>query len=286
MNSLPTYCFCLAIACSTQLMAIGQHTDSLHRILDSAYIANAEKLKPTQRPKVLHAEPLYIDLMRDLGAHKGEKEWNVGMGMQDNLNYDAYKGLVEYEWAPIERLGLEVELPFTFYSGNSAQKPSSRLESLKLAAQYTFLVSPKAHSSLAVGYIHEFLTPSFDRMGVDPWLQGHLSTPFLVAARRWGTYFHTLLYTGPMFQYNRNTQAWKTGGQYHFNLHVMLPGTRHFIGVETNMYSGDIKNGITLRPQMRLEISEQWLVGVVAGIPLNKGQERLSSFCRIIYEPH
>lgn len=279
-------CFCWVIANAILNDVIGQNTDSLHYRHDSAYIANAEKLKPTQRPKVLHAEPIFIDLMRDLGAHKGEKEWNVGVGMQDNLDYNAYKSLVEYEWAPVERLGLEVELPFTFYSGNSPQKPASRLESLKLAAQYTFLVAPKAHTSLAVGYIHELLTPSFDRMGVDPWLQGHLATPFLVAAKRWGTHFHTLLYTGPMFEYNRNTQQWKSGGQYHFNLHFMLPGTRHFMGVETNMYSGEIKNGITLRPQMRLEINEQWLVGVVAGIPVTKGQERLSSFCRIIYEPH
>jgi hypothetical protein len=266
--------------------ALGQRPDSLHKKSDSAYIAKAEQIAPRQRPKVMHAEPLYIDLIRDLGAHKGEKEWNVAGGIKDNLDYDAYETLVEYEWAIADRLGLEVELPFTFYSGNDGQKPSSGLESLKLAAQYTFLVSPKTHTSLAIGYLHELQTPAFDRMGIDPLLQGHLSTPFLVAAKRWGTYLHTLLYTGPMFEYNKATGQWKTGGQYHFNLHYMIPGTRHFMGVETNMYSGDIKNGITLRPQMRLEISEQWLVGVVTGIPLNKGQERFSSFCRIIYEPH
>ena len=28
--------------------------------------------------KVSHAEPLYLDLVRDLGARKGEKELNVG----------------------------------------------------------------------------------------------------------------------------------------------------------------------------------------------------------------
>jgi hypothetical protein len=89
-----------------------------------------------------------------------------------------------------------------------------------------------------------------------------------------------------MFEYNKAASLWRTGGQYHFNLHYLIPGTRHFMGVETNMYSGDIKNGITLRPQMRLQINEQWLVGVVTGIPLNRGQERFSSFCRIIYEPH
>ena len=28
--------------------------------------------------KISHAEPLYLDLVRDLGARKGEREWNVG----------------------------------------------------------------------------------------------------------------------------------------------------------------------------------------------------------------
>ena len=69
------------------------------------------------RAKVLHAEPLYIDLIRDLGARKGEKEWNVGMGMTDRLSYDSYEFLVEYEWAPINRLGLEIEVPVTIFTG-------------------------------------------------------------------------------------------------------------------------------------------------------------------------
>ena len=43
---------------------------------DSLYILQIEELK--EPDKVLHAEPFYIDLIRDLGARKGEKEWNVG----------------------------------------------------------------------------------------------------------------------------------------------------------------------------------------------------------------
>ena len=81
--------------------------------LDSLFI---DEVEDRHEPgKVLHAEPLYIDLIRDLGARKGEKEWNVGFGITDNENYDNYEALIEYEWAPVNRLGLEVELPFSFY---------------------------------------------------------------------------------------------------------------------------------------------------------------------------
>src|SRR5690606_9257273 len=100
----------------------------------------------------------YIDLIRDLGAHKGEREWNIGAGLTDNNSYDKYTALVEYEWAPVNRLGLEVELPFSFYYpvNSDAKVSGSKLNSVKLAAQYTFLVSEKALTSMAIGYIHEF----------------------------------------------------------------------------------------------------------------------------------
>src|SRR5688572_25810465 len=80
---------------------------------DSLYIEHFEEKLPA---KVLHAEPLYIDLIRDLGARKGEHEWNIGLGITDNLKYDTYQTLIEYEFAPIDRLGLEIEVPFTFYA--------------------------------------------------------------------------------------------------------------------------------------------------------------------------
>ena len=51
--------------------------------LDSLYINSIEE--KSEPDKILHAEPLYIDLIRDLGARKGEKEWNIGFGLTDNV---------------------------------------------------------------------------------------------------------------------------------------------------------------------------------------------------------
>lgn len=42
---------------------------------------------------------------------------------------------------------------------------------------------------------------------------------------------------------------------------------------------------MTIRPQMRLEITDNLLIGIVAGIPVSKENERLSSFARLIWEP-
>lgn len=93
----------LILGLAPTLNGLAQVTDSKK---DSIYI---QQVEDQQEPdKVLHAEPLYIDLIRDLGARKGEREWNVGLGLTDRLQFDSYEALIEYEWAPINRLGLEV----------------------------------------------------------------------------------------------------------------------------------------------------------------------------------
>ncbi|HOY14731.1 MAG TPA: HAEPLYID family protein [Saprospiraceae bacterium] len=254
--------------------------------MDSLYIHQINHLNKSI--KVLHAEPLYIDLIRDLGARKGEKEWNIGLGLTDNLKYDSYQALIEYEWAPIDRLGLEVELPFTFYSPlNGSTKetiPSNRLNSIKLATQWSFFVSDVMATSLAVGYINEFELSDFRNFG-GPFIKGNIYNPFFVAAKRWGNNFHTLIYTGPMIEQDFHTRAFHTVYDVNSNFHYMIPGTRNFIGIEFNKALSFQDFDMTIRPQMRLGIADNLLVGIVAGIPVERENQRFSSFVRLIWEP-
>lgn len=271
----------LTILC-TQLKA--QEKD-FKTIKDSLYIEEIEDKKKLF--KNLHAEPLYIDLIRDLGARKGEKEWNVGLGITDNKSYDSYTALVEYEFAPIDRLGLEIELPFSFYYPNEKDviSPESKLNSIKLAAQYTFLVSEKAKTSLALGYIHEFEMNDFNQYKNDKVFRGNIYNPFLVAAKRWGQNFHTLLYSGPLFEQSYDSNAMHTLWQINTNFHYMIPGTRNFIGLEFNKQIEKQDFDMTIRPQMRVEISDSLLIGIVTGVPISRENERFSTFLRLIYEP-
>lgn len=253
---------------------------------DSLYIQQVETKKGSA--KVLHAEPLYIDLIRDLGARKGEKEWNLGIGMTDNLNFDSYEALVEYEWAPINRLGFEVELPFTFHSevnGISRDSiPSNSLNSIKLATQWSFFVNEKIATSMAIGYINEFELSDFRDFG-KPFIKGNVYNPFLVVAKRWGDNFHSLIYTGPMIEQNFSTNKFHTTYDINTSFHYMISGTRNFIGIEFNKTIDERDFDMTMRPQMRLGITDNLMIGIVAGIPVNRENERLSSFMRLIWEP-
>ncbi|WP_373493928.1 HAEPLYID family protein [Aquiflexum sp.] len=258
-------------------------------ILDSIFLAEFEKPKPDQKPKVLHAEPLYIDLIRDLGARKGEKEWNVGMGMTDKRDFDEYELLVEYEWAPIDRLGFEVEVPVTLFSKREdlptdRTQPANRIESIKLATQWSFLVSEKAKTSLALGYIHEFEFVDLNKIGRGDLFKGNVFNPFFIAAKRWGSNYHSLIYTGPRIEKGFNQKS-DFSYEIHTNLHYMIAGTRNFIGIEVNKEIHNGKLEAVMRPQMRVGLAENLMIGIVTGIPINRAQEGLSSFIRIIYEP-
>lgn len=254
--------------------------------VDSLYIEEYED--GNEPDKVLHAEPLYIDLIRDLGARKGEKEWNLGIGIMDNLGFDSYEVLIEYEFAPINRLGFEVEIPFTFYSSqnsiSSDSIPGNQLDAIQLAAQWTFFVSEKIATSMALGYINAFIMNDFKHLNEQVFI-GNSFNPFFVIAKRWGNNFHTLIYTGPVIEVFSNDTEVHTAYELNANIHYMISGTRNFIGIEFNQqfYKGDF--GMTIRPQMRVDVADNMLIGIVTGIPIDRENERFSAFLRVIWEP-
>lgn len=282
----------LTLAGWAHLCAYAQENSDTLRIqrqqLDSLFIDEVEQPTIALRPKVLHAEPLYIDLIRDLGARKGEKEWNVAFGMQDMRKYDEFQALVEYEWAPLDRLGLEVELPFSLYSfrdgSTEASAPANRLESLKVATQYTFLVSERLNTSLALGYIHEFELVDLSKLGKEDAFKGNIFNPFLVAAKRWGSNYHTLIYTGPRIEKAFGEKA-DVGFEVNYNFHYMVSGTRNFLGLEVNQEIHGGRSTTTIRPQMRVGLAHNLMIGIVSAIPVSQPDAGLGSFLRIIYEP-
>jgi len=284
---------CLVLLCGAWGTTFAQDDDQdsirqEHHRLDSLFISEVEQVKGPE--KVFHAEPLYIDLIRDLGARKGEREWNVGLGMTDKQGYDTYQMLVEYEFAPVNRLGLEVELPFTLTSKGTStvdvpMDERSRLNSLKTALQWSYYVSEARALSMALGYINEVTLSPFDRYRNQPIINGNIFNPFWIGAKRWGQNWHTLIYAGPHIHLDYPTRKWHTEWNVNSNFHYLIPGTRNFIGMEVNKHFYKKESDVVFRPQMRVGIAHNLLVGVVTGIPVSRYKERLSFFLRLIYEP-
>jgi len=241
--------------------------------------------------KIHHAEPLFIDLIRDLGARKGEKELNVGWGMEDQKGFVANTGFFEYEFSPVNRLGLEVEVPFTFYkpafeNKDAKEKPRNRMEGIKLASQYTFLISPQYNMSMAAGYIHEFRTHSFYSLshGSTP-LKGHSMSPFLVIAKRWGKRVHSMVYTGPEWEYTSGEKKPERFYQLNASMHYELLSSGNLLGVEVNQEYSGWRAETVVRPQIKLVLTPNLALGLVTGIPLNLKDNGISFLARVIFEP-
>jgi len=225
--------------------------------------------------KVHHAEPLYNDLVRDLGARKGEKEFNLGADIKRTDAGGDFGYLMEYEFAPIDRLGLEAETDFLYSKSRTANVPSNnQLERLRLSSQYSFYVSQKHATTLAVGYtqIFNFLDG------------GTAFNPFFIAAKSWKSNWHTLIYTGPEFAYHYASTKMNMVWQMNTSFHYTIPQTDHFIGVEVNQEISSKGFHTILHPQIKLGLSEKLAIGMAVGVPINGKDREFSSFCRLIYQ--
>lgn len=251
--------------------------------------AQTDSIQDQKPLKIRHAEPLYMDLIRDLGARKGEKEWNVGYGIEGHKRYTASHAFVEYEFSPINRLGLEVEVPFEFYNGRGGEQqgdvPRNRLEGLKLASQYTFLVSQKQRMSMAAGYMHEFRAHSFYSMDHGRGMfKGTTVSPFFIVAKRWGERIHSLLYTGPEWEFTPAESRRQTFYQVNASMHYVWP-SGNFLGMEVNDEFSSGGHHTVFRPQLKLVLHKRVALGLLTGIPAHPRESGMSFMARLVFEP-
>ncbi|UZJ63125.1 hypothetical protein OKW96_11375 [Sphingobacterium sp. KU25419] len=259
----------------------------LHTILFSLFIYTFSFAQVSILPKpakVKHAEPLYLDLMRDLGARKGEAEFNVGYGTGRFKNRVEHHTFIEYEWAVANRLGLEIEIPVLFKKDDLGHS-TNRVEGLKLGTQYTFLVDEKRQTSLAIGYVHEMEFGKFNpNVRNTPLFEGLISSPFFIAAKNFNQ-ISTLIYTGPEFEYGFKSREMQTNFVLNANIHYMVPNSSHYIGIENDMRMEHGHLEYIMRPQAKLALSPQIAVGLVCGVPIKSDEFQMDFMTRLIWEP-
>lgn len=236
--------------------------------------------------KVKHAEPIFADLVRDLGARKGEKEWNIGADFKNKDVSKLYGFLVEYEFAPINRLGLEVETDSLFAGKTNKTVSQQRLEGLRLSALYSFLVAPQIGTTLAIGYTHIFESLDFKHYGQAKFIKANVYNPFFIAAKRWASQFHSLLYTRSQFTQPLLGEPIEMDWFIHTSFHYYIPQTSHYVGVELNNNIDHQGNfSMTVRTQVKLKLSDHLALGMIGGIPIGNTADGFSTFFRLIYEP-
>lgn len=239
-------------------------------------------------PKIKHAEPIYNDIVRDLGARKGERELNIGYETEKNVSYATQGGFIEYEFAPVNRLGIELEIPFQFkgtvYRAEmNHPAPKNKIEGIKPALQYTFLVNEKARLSMAAGGIYELRFHSFksiqDDLGI---IKGNSFNPFFIVAKRWGRNLHSMIYTGPEFYRDFESHQKESAYLLNVSMHYMVGS--NFIGLEMNQEYNNQETITVLRPQAKVQLNKQLAIGIASGIPIAHESSGYSFITRMIYE--
>jgi hypothetical protein len=91
-------------------------------------------------------------------------------------------------------------------------------------------------------------------------------------------------YIGPQFTQHFSENSIQTNWQITSNIHYMISGTRNFVGLGSNKEINNNDFDMTIRPQMRVEITDNLLIGIVTRIPVKIENQRFSSSLRLIYE--
>lgn len=257
----------------------------------------------TKEPKSLkHYMPLYLDMPAEMNVKKGYKEFDLAIGHADFKDFSGQRALIEYDFAPIDKLGFEIELPFIFvqqkHSNTSTATESHSSEegggpksgnAVRIGFNYSLYSFKEAKTSINAGYFNEIEFSPFEHFG-KPLFEANVYNPFVAVAKIFGDRFHAMIYTG-------------TATKQYFELHKSLTSVRfntilsyhlgnqykeNFIGIESNQtWAKDESGQMTLRPQAQIEISEKWKLGLVASIPVATNNHlNGSGFIRLIYTPN
>ena len=260
--------------------------------------ANSQSQKNTET-ELKHYMPLYLDIPAEMNVKKGYKEINIASGYADFRDFKGQKALIEYDFAPIDKLGFEIEVPFTFVQEKIAlptttqeydvpeegSAPSNAM-ALRLGFNYSLYASQKSKTSISIGYFNEFELTPFNHFG-KPLLEGNVYNPFIAVAKIWGSRLHTMIYTGTAtkqsFEHHQTTTAvrFNTIVTYRFG----KENKESFIGIESNQTWANKANGqMVLRPQAQIQVKENLKLGFVLGVPVATSNHlNASGFMRLIY---
>ena len=233
-----------------------------------------------------HVEPLYKDFAADIGNNKGDIEINSSFEVAHFTDFIRYLISVEIEYGLRENLGIELEVPFNFY-GNFPNReyplPLAQLESLELTLQYTFLQNKSRGISLAGGVSAEPELSELSTIDENSLLEGLSATVFGILAYQYNPNWHQtlILSTGLIRNFELSSNLLTFEADYSF--HYKFP-SGSILGSEINANLNYPGFTLHVRPQFGWAFAEDWMLGIVAGIPIIFRDEKESIFLRLSRE--
>lgn len=241
--------------------------------------------------KIKHAVPVFADFSTDLGSLKGESEFNVNFGYQKfSRNYHELLSQLELEFAPYDDIGIEIKLPYNAYFNNelaTQERPDNRMEFVQWSLQYTFLKLPARGISMAMGLINTYEIESPESKlarNQTPEVNAVLYNPFLIVAKNYKDLIFFTFGGGPQITQDFENENVDLGAIFNTAIHYGFSENDHYIGIELNqqLRDGELENFI--RPQVSLELSKNFSLGIAIGIPVDLNDVNWNGFLRLNYK--
>ena len=120
-----------------------------------------------------------------------------------------------------------------------------------------------------------------------PLFEGNVYNPFVAVAKVWGTRFHTMIYTGTATKQSFEHNDVKTVFRFNTILSYRFgKGNKEsYVALENNQtWANGDAGQLVLRPQIQIECTEEFKIGLTAGVPIATANHlNGSGFLRLIY---
>ncbi len=208
-------------------------------------------------------EPMIFDMVRGLGAEKGEFEANVLVEIPVDESSDrAVHWAPEVEFAVLDGFALEFELPFV----------DDEIEAYKFAAQYTF------GTGFNGKFIHgtQFIAEHLD--GIEITELTVLYIPGIRLDRTWSI----LAMLGFRTEVGGDSRD-ETEALFNFSLFADL-GPELTVGVESNYAAGlEDESTLLVMPQVHYEFTDHWMIQAGIGAEFLPDESDVTFAFRLIY---
>ncbi len=210
-------------------------------------------------------EPMIFDMVRGLGAKKGEFEANVLAEIPvDEYSDRDIHWAPEVEFAVIDGFALELELPFV----------DGDIEAYKFAAQYTFGTAMSNHFIHGTQFIAEHLK------GEDITELTFLYIP----AGRIDETWSVVAMLGFRTEVGGDSDD-DTEGLFNLSLFADV-GSELVIGVEMDYADGlEDESTLLFMPQVHYEMSDRWMIQAGIGAEFLPDESDITAAFRLIYSP-
>lgn len=109
--------------------------------------------------------------------------------------------------------------------------------------------------------------------------------PFLIVAKNWKNKYFILFQGGPNLEHDLSAGTLSAQGLLHSAFHYRFSTEEdHYLGIEMNKIMEEGEFEMFVRPQIILDLSENFNLGATIGIPVEKPETKWSAFMRLAYE--